>query len=80
MEHGTVKWFSPQKGYGFITRRDGSNVFVHYTGLAPETGRRLAPDEAVEFDVVPGERGPKAVNIRRVGADGRQAAGMDGAL
>ena len=78
MEHGTVKWFSPQRGYGFITRRDGSNVFVHYTGLAPETGRRLAPDEAVEFDVVPGERGLKAVNIRRVDSASQQTHGMDG--
>ena len=78
MEHGTVKWFSPQKGYGFITRRDGSNVFVHYTGLAPETGRRLTPDEAVEFEVIPGERGPKAVNIRRVEAESGRAAGANG--
>ena len=78
MEHGTVKWFSPQKGYGFITRRDGSNVFAHHTGLTPETGRRLAPDDAVEFDVVPGERGPKAVNIRRVDAVAKQSAGADG--
>lgn len=66
MTLGRIKWFSPVKGYGFITLPDGGEVFLHYTGLAAGQERRLFPDDKVEFEVVAGEKGTKAVNVRCV--------------
>lgn len=65
MAQGTVKWFSTQKGYGFIARDNDADVFVHITGLAPGTGS-LAEGQAVEFDVEQGRKGPQAVNVKPV--------------
>ena len=63
MNKGTVKWFNNQKGYGFITLEDGKEVFVHYTGLNMEGFKTLDQGQAVEFDIIEGEKGPQAVNV-----------------
>lgn len=61
---GTVKWFNSGKGYGFIERADGPDVFVHFSAL-PDTGgyRSLEEGQRVEFDVVQGQKGPQAENV-----------------
>lgn len=64
MVKGTVKWFNEAKGYGFITREDnGSDVFAHYSEIAGNGFKTLAEGDTVSFDVVEGEKGPKASNI-----------------
>ncbi len=60
---GTVKWFNNQKGYGFISDETGKDVFVHYSGLVMEGFKSLDEGQAVEFDVVEGEKGPQATNV-----------------
>ncbi|HJW75228.1 MAG TPA: cold-shock protein [Thermoleophilia bacterium] len=65
MAQGKVKWFSTQKGYGFIEQEGGKDVFVHVNGLAPGVGT-LAEGQAVEFEVTEGQKGPQAVNVRPV--------------
>jgi CspA family cold shock protein len=64
-EIGTVKWFSSQKGYGFISRDKGKDVFVHHTAIDMEGYRQLAEGDEVEFDVEEGQKGPQAVNVVR---------------
>ncbi len=67
MVRGKVKWFSDKKGYGFITRDDGDqDVFVHHSAIEGVGFKTLAEDEAVEFDVEQGPKGPRAVNVVRV--------------
>ena len=63
MAKGTVKWFSNQKGYGFITAEDGKEVFVHFSGLNMEGFKTLQEGAAVEFDITDGEKGPQATNV-----------------
>ncbi|MDD6235147.1 MAG: cold-shock protein [Lachnospiraceae bacterium] len=63
---GTVKWFNNQKGYGFISDENGNDVFVHYTGLDMEGYKTLEEGQAVEFDVVDGNKGSQAVHVKRV--------------
>jgi cold shock protein len=63
---GTVKWFNPDKGYGFITQDDGPDVFVHFSAIQGEGYRNLEENQKVEFDVTQGEKGPQATNVRPV--------------
>jgi CspA family cold shock protein len=64
---GTVKWFSPEKGFGFILQDGGPDVFVHYSAITGEGYRNLEEGQAVEFDVTDGQKGPQAANVRLVG-------------
>ncbi|MDA5110701.1 MULTISPECIES: cold shock domain-containing protein [Brevibacillus] len=61
--HGKVKWFNAEKGYGFIEREDGGDVFVHYTAIQADGFRTLEEGQSVEFDIVDGDRGPQAANV-----------------
>ncbi|HLW70036.1 MAG TPA: cold shock domain-containing protein [Candidatus Binataceae bacterium] len=65
MENGTVKWFSPKKGYGFITLKDGQEVFVHYTAIDGQGFRSLEQGEAVAFEVAEGPKGLQAAKVMR---------------
>ena len=66
MPEGTVKWFNDSKGFGFIAREDGSDVFVHYSSLKGEGFKTLVEGDRVSFDVEDGEKGPKAVNVEKI--------------
>jgi CspA family cold shock protein len=63
---GTVKWFSDEKGYGFISHDGGEDVFVHFSGIAGDGFRSLAEGQAVEFEVTQGKKGPQATNVKPV--------------
>ncbi len=62
---GTVKWFNDAKGYGFLAREDGEDVFVHYSAISGSGFRSLNEGQAVEFDVVDGPKGKQAANVTR---------------
>lgn len=63
---GTVKWFNAKKGYGFISDVSGNDVFVHFSALNMDGFKELKDGESVEFEVVDGDKGPQASNVRRV--------------
>jgi CspA family cold shock protein len=63
---GTVKWFSPEKGYGFIKREDGSDVFVHHSGITGDGFKSLNEGERVEFEILTEPKGLKAYNVVRM--------------
>ncbi|MFZ5648372.1 MAG: cold shock domain-containing protein [Bacillota bacterium] len=60
---GKVKWFSNEKGYGFIEREDGGDVFVHFSAVEGDGFKTLNEGQLVEFDIVEGARGPQAANV-----------------
>jgi CspA family cold shock protein len=60
---GKVKWFDEKKGYGFIEREDGDDVFVHFSALQQEGFKTLEEGQEVEFEIVEGDRGPQAENV-----------------
>ena len=65
MAKGKVKWFSNQKGYGFITAEDGKDVFVHYSAVTGEGYKTLEEGQEVEFEVTQGPKGDQATNVRK---------------
>jgi CspA family cold shock protein len=67
MARGTVKWFNDQKGFGFISHDEGTkDVFVHHTAIQGSGFKSLSEGQAVEFDIVQGQKGPAAANVRPV--------------
>ncbi len=63
---GIVKWFNNSKGYGFIGREDGADVFVHYSCIASDGYRALQEGDLVEFEIAEGPKGPQATNVRKI--------------
>jgi CspA family cold shock protein len=63
---GQVKWFNNAKGYGFIGRDDGADVFVHYSAITGDGYRSLQEGDTVEFEIVQGQKGPQASNVQKV--------------
>lgn len=68
---GNVKWFNAEKGYGFIEREDGGDVFVHYSAIQSNGFKTLEEGEPVDFDIVEGDRGPQAANVVRLNQNNR---------
>ena len=66
MAEGTVKWFSNEKGYGFISQADGEDVFVHFSAIQTEGYKSLTQGQAVEFEVTEGPKGKQAANVRLI--------------
>jgi CspA family cold shock protein len=66
MPTGKVKWFNDAKGYGFIQREDGEDVFVHFTAIQSDGFKTLAEGQEVEFEVLNGQKGPQAANVLKV--------------
>lgn len=65
MERGRVKWFNAEKGFGFIERDGGNDVFVHFSAISMEGFKTLEEGMEVEFDVVEGAKGPQAANVSK---------------
>ncbi len=63
LENGTVKWFNDEKGFGFIARESGDDVFVHFTAINMEGRRSLKEGQNVTFEVTSGQKGPQAANV-----------------
>jgi CspA family cold shock protein len=66
MVQGTVKWFNGQKGYGFITKDDGQDVFVHYSAINGQGFRSLEEGQRVEFEITQGPKGLQAANVSKI--------------
>ena len=65
MEQGKVKWFNAEKGFGFIEREDGDDVFVHFSAIQSEGFKSLDEGQEVTFEVEQGQRGPQATNVHK---------------
>lgn len=63
MESGTVKWFDNKKGYGFLAREEGEDVFVHFSAIQGDGYKSLAEGQKVEFEIVDGDKGKQAANV-----------------
>ncbi len=63
---GTVKWFNPKKGFGFISDEEGNDVFVHFSALQMDGFKVLDEGDEVEFEVIDGEKGPQAANVTKL--------------
>lgn len=66
MARGKVKWFNNQKGYGFITPEEGSDVFVHFSAIQGDGYKSLEENDEVEFEIQQGDKGEQAVNVTKV--------------
>ena len=66
MAQGTVKWFNEAKGFGFITLDDGGDVFVHFSAIQGDGFKSLSEGQRVELEVVKGQKGPAAANVRKI--------------
>lgn len=66
MVKGKVKWFNESKGFGFIEREDGDDVFVHFSAIKEEGFKTLSEGQQVEFEIVDGQKGPAAANVRKI--------------
>ncbi len=75
MSRGKVKWFNDAKGFGFITEDSGQDVFVHHSEIKTDGYRTLEEGEPVEFEVIAGEKGPRARNVTRVSGQPQQQQG-----
>ena len=62
---GAVKWFDEKKGYGFIEGQDGHDIFVHFSDIQADGFRKLTEGEAVEYELLDGQKGPRAANVTR---------------
>ena len=67
IETGTVKWFNDEKGYGFIARENGDDVFVHFSAINAEGRKTLLEGQQVNFEVETGQKGPQANNVTVIG-------------
>ena len=65
MERGKVKWFNPEKGFGFIEREEGKDVFVHFSAIEMDGYKTLEEGLEVQFEVIEGAKGPQAANVTR---------------
>ena len=74
MLEGKVKWFNPRKGYGFIEAPDGRDVFVHYSSISADGFKTLDEGDTVVFDMVEGEKGPRADNVALKAAGEKEAS------
>ena len=75
MSDGTVKWFNPRKGYGFIATTDGRDIFVHYSSISGDGYKTLTEGDPVTFDVVEGDKGLRAENVIAQAATGSASEG-----
>jgi cold shock protein len=66
MEQGKVKWFNSEKGFGFIEREGGDDVFVHFSAIQGEGYKSLEEGQEVSFDIEEGQRGPQATNVQKL--------------
>ena len=66
MVKGRVKWFNESKGFGFISREGGDDLFVHHSSISGEGFKTLKENEEVEFEVAPGRKGEQAVNVQKI--------------
>ncbi len=66
MAKGTVKWFNEKKGFGFLSHDDGTDLFVHYSGIIGNGFKTLNEGDRVEFEVEKGDKGPRAVQVRAI--------------
>ena len=75
MVQGTVKWFDEKKGFGFICGTDGADIFVHYSSIAGNGFKTLAEGDIVTYDIIKGDKGPKAEHVVRTSSP--KAAGVN---